>query len=62
MAADTENEDTSAGERRAGLERLVKDYRATRKRHLLEFARKLRIRIERRRGHLERDEPPLKSH
>jgi hypothetical protein len=59
MASDTENEDTSAGERRAGLERLVKDYRATRKRHLLEFARKLRIRIER---HLERDERPLKSH
>ena len=62
MSPDIENDDTSAGERRAGLERVVREYRATRKRKLLELARKLRLRFEGRRRPVERDGGQRKIH
>jgi hypothetical protein len=57
-----EIDDKSAGEDRARLERLVEEYRATRKRQLVEIAQKLWLRMERQRARVARDRPPAKVH
>jgi hypothetical protein len=62
LTADMEIDDKSAGEHRARLERLVQEYRATRKRQLLETAQKLWLRMERERARVARYEPPVKIH
>jgi hypothetical protein len=52
----------SAGERWAHLQRLVKEYRATRKRHLAEIAEKLWPRMERQGPGGARSQPPPTLH
>jgi hypothetical protein len=52
----------SAGEHWAHLERLVEEYRATRKRALVEYARKVWLHMERCRARVQCDELPPKIH
>ena len=57
-----EIDDNLPGERRARLERLVDEYRATHRRKLAEIARKLWLRMEREGARVPRHQLPPKVH